>query len=271
VRVGPDIQAAAIGPFQQTLGFAAAGNGQRFDNRQGRISTRVFCPVGSSGVGTPGTGAATAVQPVSQMLWDPAGNNPGARTAPPNVVQVWDTHVFLSGAASAFPAGAGNDMTSPIFFIPGDNALPNVSNYILPAGGNAGGFGLFLNDDGAGVVRCDYLAWAGGALFERVAVPLALAPDFTRWSTFRFVLVSAFGSNATLRLEVNGTTLIEREFDGVTLPRPVDCNANAIGWIPAHIMGAPWGGATPALGGMNVAWNWYFGRFTPTGVEVMPL
>jgi hypothetical protein len=165
-------------------------------------------------------------------------------------------------------------MTSPIFFIPSDNldALPNVASYILPAASvNGGGFGIFLNDDGAGGVRCDYVAWVGGVLFERVAVPLALVPDLARWSTFRFVLVSAFGLNATLRLEVNGTTLIEREFDGVTLPRPVDCNPDAIGWLPAHIMGAPWGGATPALGGMNLAWNWYFGRFTPTGVEVMPL
>jgi hypothetical protein len=272
VRSGPDIIGQAIAPFQAVRGHAVVGNGYRWDNRQGRLSIRTFAAVGG---GAPGIGGANAVQPASQMLWDPAGNNPGARTAAPNVVQVWDIHTFLSGGAGpAFPVGASNDTTSPLFFIPSDNLdlLPNASSYILPAASvNGGGFGIFINDDGAGVARYEYVAWVGGVLFERVVVPLALVPDLTRWSTFRFVLVSAFGLNATMRLEVNGTTLIEREFDGIVLPRPVDCNPDAIGWLPAHEMGSPWGGTTPAAGGMNLAWNWYFGRFTPTGVEVMPL
>lgn len=190
-----------------------------------------------------------------------AGQAAGSLLPPPAVVMVADLHIAATGAAYA---GSPAD-TVGIYFFPSAGALqPWGPPGVWAASPSAGGFGVFLNDDGGGANEFQYVSSdAVPNITQRTTLAV---PDVTLWSTFRFILRTALpGAPANLTLQVNGSTVAGVNgipFDDVTLFRPATLNANAYGFAFAQTMGGMGGQ------GMRFALSMKFGRFTPSGQEL---
>lgn len=195
--------------------------------------------------------------------WDAAAFNPGALLDPLSVVLALDFNVACSQAA--FVAGTGD--ISGFWWIPSEQGAPNFFQ-ATPGSGSGiqrGGWGLALNDDGAGNNQWEFVSFDGGPVnvVQRTPVPVADVTDFNR---FRFQLISAAsGRPATLTLLANGSAvagLDGKEFDDVTLFRPATLTSVAIRWA--------WGVVLGDMGGAGFDYDiyWRTGRFTPDGQQV---
>lgn len=195
-------------------------------------------------------------------MWMPAFDdtefNPGAKLDPASVVGIFDWNV---AATSALFAAGSADITG-IWYqtkFAGEFAFAEGTP---PSGNPAGGFGVALNDDGAGNNRWEFISYTGaGVVLARI--PIALA-DVTIWNQFRFEIISAAsGRPATLSLFANSTPIVDaQEFDDVVLLKPATAKATALGFKFGQCLGP--------MGGEGLIFTLYgrFGRYTSAGVEL---
>lgn len=220
---------------------------------------RACCRMGVSGAGTRGAGIAF-------NGWNPYQTVSGAggqHVPPESVVGIFDFNISLEYAAGTAPGWA--DDTAPICFYPLALGTPNVGN-VVPGNGVAtfGGFGIFCNDDGAGVGRYEWVSWqAGGTILERV--PILEPHDPELWNTLRVIIISAIGgSPPTVELELNGVSILERTFGTSVLETFDDMcgNVGAMTLVPSMLAVGP--------DDDGVFWDCYFrlGCFLPDGTEV---
>lgn len=256
------------------------------DAREGDLSRTYNNPAGKGDVGAPQpqtavvkgrmgaritTAATTHARGWAEgwwrAAWDPAGFNPGALLDPESVVFVVDFSVACT--SPAFVPGTA-DVTG-FWFAPKEvGSLGWTQN--CPGGGvnKRGGFGIGLNDDGAGANQWEFITWldnaAGGAILSRQAIPVA---DVTDWNTFRFIIVSAAsGRPANLTVQANGTTAVDAiPFDDVTLYRPNTLFQSMFG---QDSPGWAFGEALADMGGEGWTFTvrWRQGRFTPSGAQI---
>lgn len=234
-------------------------------------------PLISSGASTTGFvelggRAAARMQPVGNEgyyfplpTWEPAtgpgtGQAAGSLLPPGWVVAVVDIHMAMQVTAYG---GAVADRMG-VFFIPDGGSL----NPWGPPGGGvavaAGGFGIMVNNDGAGNNQYEYVsADAVPNIIQRTALPV---PDVRLWSTFRFIIRSSTpGAQGTVSLEVNGNpvaAVTALPIDDVTIFRPNTLQAQA----STYALG--WYGSTISPNQIRTAIYARFGRFTPDGQEV---
>lgn len=189
-------------------------------------------------------------------IGDPAECAPGSRVLPASVVGVfdWNLAVTLAGATPTWP----NDSTG-VFFqaneVSGDT-IPGVA-----ATADIEGVGVFLNDDGAGGSRWEYVSWAAGApgaILERVPIVATV----TDWSTIRFVFTTgASGRESALQVFANGLEVVARDFGSAFLDRLDTSTPNTTGPVNRILVGE---GPDTVFYTMSAR----FGRFTPAGVEL---
>lgn len=265
-RVTTALEALASNQLQNggwAGGYFAAGSAAETRILTERLSR--FCYLMSIGAG--GTTRGSGARPPAWLpSFGPASSMaPGAQLLPDAVVMVWDWNVSINLAA-ATPGWA--DDTCPFMFLPVGGAHTVATAPIGDPGGNhIGGFGVFLNNDGAGGARYEYVSWSTGApgsVLERVAVASSVVPDVADWNTVRFIIVgAASGREANVTVEVNGTTIVsEREFGSAVLQRPTAAVAGATGMAGAV--------AVRGTADDQLFWSWECkqGRFTPSGAEL---
>ncbi|KKM75384.1 hypothetical protein LCGC14_1390740 [marine sediment metagenome] len=127
-----------------------------------------------------------------------------------------------------------------------------------------GGFGIV--GDGAGNLQ--FVTWEGGTgnVLSTVAIGAAIVPDFSLWSTYRFIIQAGDDVNpALLSLEVNGTVVVDQlEFGSGTLQRPDEAVAGGYMWCTMYA------GRVPAGAEVFVRFHGRWGRSLPSGVAVQP-
>lgn len=247
-------------PLQEVLNSSGTGVVERWRTYKGRRCHGTF-------TGSIRTSAAWAVLPPGgDPIYDAGAVNPGARVNEQAAVFSLTEHFALE----TLVAPADDDRTG-FFFTPWAPQYVGATAGVYPrtpAGGEGGGFGLFLQDDGAGAPVWEYVAWDAATVVRRVAVPASVIPDVTLWSSARFTIISGGSDAATLIVDVNGTEIVNQSFDNVTLFAPaalsiVGLNGVALGYMPAFSVG-PLGDANQIFS----AWEGWQGRFTPQGVAV---
>lgn len=198
------------------------------------------------------------------LFWGPAFNAdewaPGAFLDPGSVVATFDIHACLGSAA--FPGGAVEEESGFPFVNRGVPPAPMPPNAVA---GQAG-WGILVGDDGGGGAEFRHVAWNGATVLQRVALAVA---DVTRWSTFRYTLISGGPSRPSgLSLEVNGSNVLAVQgipFDGVSLPPTpfaVSGTVDSWGYVgPGYSSG-------PNMSPLNFRFLCRFGRFTAAGLEV---
>lgn len=203
-----------------------------------------------------------------QPGYDAAGFNPGAYYDPGSVVAIIDFHV---AATSALFTGTLPDTTG-FWFIPRFDLFTQPSIAAASPGSGFpneidGGFGIAMNDDGAGNNRWEFVSFTGApVILAREIIPASSVPDVTAWSTFRFTIVgAASGRPASLSLEANGVPVDGvqgLEFDDVTLMRPNTLQALSLGFYFGQALGP--------MDGEGYRFRVYarFGRFTASGAEM---
>ena len=207
--------------------------------------------------------------------FDDATFNPGAFLDPGSVVAVIDFEVACFQVAHV----AGSEDVTGFWFQPRTAVVqPLVANQ-APAGSvGGGGFGVALNDDGAGNNEWEFISYRNVGppplqFVLRVPIGAAFVPDVRDWTLFRWTIVSAAsGRPATMTLEVNGTGvpgLIGKVFDNV-FPGGL---FTPEGLQPGIPVGFILGQALGVMGGVGYRYRLFgrFGRFTADGVEVQPI
>lgn len=248
----PNNQVAGIGVFLSA--------GAVFDLFEfgGRTCVRVTSTVGQQATGF--------IPIVWHAGYDAAAFNPGAFYAPDSVVATIDFHVAASSAVFA----VGSADVTGFWFQPRVTAQPNFASGSPGGGTFRGGFGVGLNDDGAGGNQWEYIAYdTVPNILQRTVIGAAIIPDVTDWTTFRFTIIAAqSGRAATMSLAVNGIAIVgvqDLAFDDVTLFRPATLTAGAIQYAFGQSLG-PMGGE-----GYFYAIYARFGRFTTGGAELQAI
>lgn len=241
-------------------GWGAIGGGgtiNRWEERHGRPAAR-----SSSTAAVVGDGA-------TPFGWFPSlgaasGIAAGSRQVPSSLVGVftWNLSWNMGGAVPPW----ADDLVG-VFFLPFVSTI-DIRQVPGNATADVGGFGVFVNNDGAGGSQYEYVSWGSGspgAILERVAIGSSIVPDIDDWSTVRFIIVGARagGVEATMSLEVNSMPVVtDREFGSAVLNRPTTAVAGAGGLVMCMNQGGPV--ATESW----AQWHWKFGRFTPAGAEL---
>lgn len=214
-----------------------------------------------------GEGEAFPFWPYGWLPWfNDTEVNPGARAPDESVVLSWTWWLALD-LTTAPP----NDDETMFGWLPNaPDAVTNIEDATL-AGGLGGGVGATLVDDGAGNAQWDWLSWNEAAELERITIPASIIPDVTAWSSFRWIWQTAgSGAPASVKLEVNGTEIAQRDVDDVLVLRPQSYTVNAFmadayGYMPAFEVQDMQDGNTQ---GVHMAWEGWVGRFRPDGTEV---
>jgi len=261
--IAPRIQVGGTTTIEgsEVFGTGSSGVDQYFRHRG------VYCVRATNNNNDDG---AAYYRPLSYgPVWDPGAVNPGYRGRAASLVFVQDIGVALESLSAL-----GNTPdTSGIFFAPAtaNNSTGAVNMAAMrlgsanARGGQGGGFGCYLTE-AVGPVSWVYVSWDGTTELERVPIPSSVIPDVTAWSNFRYVIVAARpGQNATMRLEVNGTTIVEREFDDVLLMRPQSVTGFG------SSLGYRWGVIRSDFAltqGYFLTWQTRVGRITPQGTVI---
>lgn len=188
----------------------------------------------------------------------------GSRQVPSSLVSVMDWHMSWN-MGGGVPPWADDDVG--MWWLP---FLGTVNRNQVPGNpaADVGGFGVFVNNDGAGGSQYEYVSWgtgSPGAILERVAIGSSIVPDIDDWNTVRFIIIGARagGSEATLSVEVNGMPVVtDREFGSAVLNRPQTSAAGAAGLVMGFNI------AGPVAQEVWAQWHWRLGRFTPSGAEL---
>ncbi|MGE0347373.1 MAG: hypothetical protein AB7N73_15025 [Gemmatimonadales bacterium] len=246
-------------------GWGARGGGgtiQRYNQRDG---------FGAILTQTSGASVGEGMCPPSFAgAWgDPADYSPGSLLDPAGVVCVWDFNVCMTNTVIPVPTWANDG--GGVFFLPqgGSPSGFDVQTSTPQGGATArGGFGFFLNNV-AGAARWEYVAWAtGGAILERITVPLSMVAAVNRWTGFRFIMESTRPTKrARLTVQVNGfDLLVAREFGSAELQTP-QAAAAAAGSVAAGWVGCYCALTNAAFDGFFIKTSVKLGRFTPDGAE----
>lgn len=194
------------------------------------------------------------------------------------------TQVAIAPAAG-FAAGYGNPEIGRIMWIRCNLLLPGPALFTGDGGGfylyaypgNAGTpanlptgaanrclCGIVGRDIGGGVQGYRYTSWVDAAGTQGETVNLDDAVLGTLWNTMDFIVTSAAGGREpSLRVVVNGTILLTRDFGtaNLVLPSVLDAAAYNLGWVIA---------ATDQVVNSPILFRWRvaFGGFTPDGAPV---
>lgn len=261
-------QAALLMGVPGTTQTSAGTIGPQTEQVGGRTCCRVSTTTGLQGL---------AWRPVE---WRPgyddgSAYNPGAFYDPGSVVAVIDFEVACFQVAHV----AGSEDVTGFWFVPRTTLNNPPFANTTPAGSvGGGGFGVALNDDGAGNNRWEFISYRNVGppplqIVLRVPISAAFVPDVRDWTQLRFTIIaSASGRPANITLAVNGTPLpgvINKVFDGV-FPGGLFSPEQLQPGIP---LGFIFGQALGIMGGAGYRFRIYarFGRFTADGTEVQPI
>jgi hypothetical protein len=187
---------------------------------------------------------------------DPATISPGATVLPGAVVGVFDWNLACTIAAGS---PSWPDDCTGVYFQRNEAAADTIPGVAVTA--DVEGCGVFVNSDGAGGTRFEYVSWAAGApgaILQRTPIPV---PDITAWSTVRLVVITAANARElNVQVFVNGTQHVDAFAGTAQLAR---FNASGVSSGPVNRILVGTGPDT-----LFFQMSARFGRFTPAGIEV---
>jgi hypothetical protein len=187
-----------------------------------------------------------------------AGITAGARTCDESVVAVFDIMLSLTSPLAVYTPD-----TTGWWWVPTRNAataIPNPEDCPPGAALPLGGFGVCVNNDGAGNAQLEFVCFNGALVTLRIAAPAGSVPDITLWNSVRVLLVSAAaGREAFVSAWVNSVPWIAAQaFDDVTLFRPETVSAPTINFGLDFVQAGSVSDIYQSVGAK-------FGRTTPSG------